>query len=391
MSNATTWRLLIVDDEKSLCDRVQEYLAGEFLTGSEDRLEVQGITDFNEALDTLQAHRFDILILDVRLQTEDEVPEEEAGVTALNAIRQRRFVPVIFYTGLPHLVRHLQSPFVQVVEKEPKFEKLLQAVQEIHASRLPLVNRALLQHLETVQRDYMWDFVQANWDQFKDAPDRTALAYLLARRLAISLSGPGIHKLAQNLGNSTGDDVVEGKVHPMQYYLMPSIEPTPLSGDVYKGQIGDQTGHWVLLTPSCDLVKGREKADWVLFGRCILLSEQSEYQKWCADLPQISKTAKTELEALLNNSRQIKGSQPERFFFLPGALSLPDMLLDFQQLVALPVAQMDKLKRLASLDSPFAEALLARFARYFGRLGTPDLDLDVTVARLQGGLSLKTC
>ena len=36
---------------------------------------------------------------------------------------------------------------------------------------------------------YMWDFVQANWDAFQDAPDRTALAYLLARRLAISLSG----------------------------------------------------------------------------------------------------------------------------------------------------------------------------------------------------------
>ena len=44
---------------------------------------------------------------------------------------------------------------------------------------------------------------------------------------------------------------------------------------------------------------------------------------------------------------------------------------------------MDGLERLASLDSPFAEALLARFARYFGRLGTPDLDLEVLVARLR--------
>jgi hypothetical protein len=44
--------------------------------------------------------------------------------------------------------------------------------------------------------------------------------------------------------------------------------------------------------------------------------------------------------------------------------------VDLQQLVTLARAQMDSFEHLASLDSPFAEALLARFARYFGRLGT---------------------
>lgn len=389
MSDATTWRLLIVDDEKSLCDRVQEYLAGEFLPGSEDRLEVQGITDFGAALDTLQAHRFDILILDVRLQTGDEMPEDEAGVTALNAIRQRRFVPVIFYTGLPHLVRHLQSPFVQVIEKEPKFDRLLQAIRDIHASRLPLVNRALLQHLETVQRLYMWGFVQANWDHFKDAPDRTALAYLLARRLAISLSGPGIQQLAHELGDPAGVAAIEGRVHPMQYYVMPPVEVTPLAGDLYQGAIANEGGYWLLLTPSCDMVAGREKADWVLFARCVLLIEQPEYQKWREGLPQPPRLAQGEFEALLRNNRQGKGVQSDRFHLLPGALTLPDLVVDFQQLITLPWSQIGNLKRLASLDSPFAEAVLSRFARYFGRLGTPDLDLDFTLTGLRGGSSPK--
>ena len=44
---------------------------------------------------------------------------------------------------------------------------------------------------------------------------------------------------------------------------------------------------------------------------------------------------------------------------------------------------MGGLERLASLDSPFAEALLARFSRYFGRLGTPDLDVAVLLQRLR--------
>jgi hypothetical protein len=59
------------------------------------------------------------------------------------------------------------------------------------------------------------------------------------------------------------------------------------------------------------------------------------------------------------------------------------MLVDFQQLVAWQRGHMDTLDRLASLDSPFAEALLARFARYFGRLGTPDLDVAVLLQRLR--------
>ena len=48
------------------------------------------------------------------------------------------------------------------------------------------------------------------------------------------------------------------------------------------------------------------------------------------------------------------------------------------------------LERLASLDSPFAEGLLARFSRYFGRLGTPDLDVTVLLQRLQAVHSERT-
>jgi hypothetical protein len=223
--------------------------------------------------------------------------------------------------------------------------------------------------------------VAVHWERFGDTSDRTALAYLLARRLAMSLSGPGIRQLAQDLGDPTGTAAVEGRVHPMQYYVMPPVELAPLAGDLYQGQIGDQTGHWVLLTPSCDLVAGRERAKWVLLARCAPLTEQTEYQKWQAGLPQPSRTADRRLCALLRDNRQ--NGQPERFYFLPGTLALPDLVVDFQQLVTLPREQIDSLERLASLDSPFAEALLARFARYFGRLGTPDLDLEVIVAKLR--------
>jgi CheY-like chemotaxis protein len=379
MADALTWQALFVDDDAEVCDQVKEYLEGETITDPDERLQIETLTDFADALEALKTRRFDLLILDVRLQAVGE----DAGVTTLEAIQQRCFVPVVFYTGLPHVVQDLETPLIRVVEKTRGLPHLLETVRSVFATRLPAVNRALVRHLETVQRDYMWEFVAMHWEQFGDTPDRTALAYLLARRLAMSLSGPGIWQLVQDLGDSTGTAAVEGQVHPMQYYVMPPLEPGPLASDLYQGQIEEQTGYWVLLTPSCDLVAGREKAEWVLLARCIALTEQVEYQKWRAGLSKPFKKADTKLRALLQNNR--RNGQPERFYFLPGALTLPDLLVDFQQLVTLPRDQMASLGRLASLDSPFADALMARFARYFGRIGSPDLDVERVLARLRPG------
>lgn len=383
MADAAKWQLLFVDDEEDTCQQVKEYLEGESIFGTGEFPAVETLTDFGQALEALEARRFDLLILDLRLGPHEETPEEEAGVRTLQAIQQRRFVPVIFYTALPHLVRDLETPLIRVVEKGASPASLLEAVRTIFTSRLPAVNRALIRHLETVQRDYMWEFVAKHWEQFSDTVDRTALAYLLARRLATSLSGTGIQQLAQDLGDATGVGVTEGLVHPMRYYVMPPVEKSPLAGDLYHGQVEDRDGYWVLLSPSCDLVTGREKAEWVLLARCPPLSEQDEYQKWQTVLPQTSRATDRKLRAMLRNNRE--DNQAERFYFLPGALILPDLVVDFQQLVTLPRAQMTALERLASLDSPFAEALLARFGRYFGRLGTPDLALEVVLNRLRSG------
>jgi CheY-like chemotaxis protein len=384
MADAPKWQLLFVDDEEDTCQQVKEYLEGETISESGEFPVVETLTDFDKALETLETRRFDLLILDLRLGPHDETREEEAGARTLQVIQQRRFVPVVFYTALPHLVRDLETPLIRVIEKGPSPEPLLEAIKNIFTSRLPKVNRALIRHLEMVQRDYMWEFVAKHWEQFGSTADHTALAYLLARRLALSLSGLGIQQLAQDLGDATGVGVTEGLVHPMRYYVMPPVEKSPLAGDLYQGHIEDQSGYWVLLSPSCDLVIGREKAERVLLARCLPLAEQPEYQRWQTGLPKPSGPADRTLQAMLRNNRQ--NSQAERFYFLPGALTLPDLIVDFQQLVTLPRAQMTALERLASLDSPFAEALLARFGRYFGRLGTPDLDLEVILNRLRAGV-----
>jgi CheY-like chemotaxis protein len=90
-----------------------------------------GGINIGDALNELEVQRFDLLILDVRLGSHSSTPDEEAGITTLQAIRQRRFIPVVFYTGLPHLVRHLVTPRVQVVEKTAELPRLLESLSSI--------------------------------------------------------------------------------------------------------------------------------------------------------------------------------------------------------------------------------------------------------------------
>jgi len=383
MPEPRIWQVLFVDDDSEFCESAKELLEGEPVNDDGEQLYIETMTDFDDTLAALEKRRFDVLVLDVKLDA-GGVLKEDKGLDILEFIKQRRFVPVIFYTAVPHLVRVLaerEQPLVQVVEKTEGLPRVLEAIGKILATGIPSMNRALIHHLEEVQRRYMWDFVAKHWGKYSTQSDYTALAYLLASRLAVSLSGPGIQQLAQGLGGPVGDVIVAGKVHPMQYYLLPPVDPSPLTGDLYKGKIGKQSGYWILLTPSCDIVQG--KVEKALLALCEPLEKFPEYKKWRGTTP--SNTKRNELKGLLTNNRQ--DGQSERYHCLPAALLIPGLVVDFQQLSTLSREQLDTLERIASLDSPFAEALVSRFTRYFGRLGTPDLDTDYVLSQLSSNVS----
>ena len=58
-------------------------------------------------------------------------------------------------------------------------------------------------------------------------------------------------------------------------------------------------------------------------------------------------------------------------------------MVDFQQLRSFQTERLDGMTRVASLVSPFAEAAVSRFTRYFGRVGTDDLDVAAIMDRLR--------
>ncbi len=383
MANNSPWLVMMVDDDSEMCESVTEFISGEQLTDEGDVAVVTTVSNFSDAQAKLASSRYDVVVLDLRQGAHDRNPETEAGAQLLDDIRNTRFLPVVFYTGLPSLVRHLENPpFIQVVEKGGTHEPLLKAIQTTLASQLPSMNRALVSHVDRVQRDYMWDFVAGQWERITAETDKTSIAYLLARRLAGSLSDPSATQLAEDLGSRFDASIESGQVHAMQYYVMPPIaEPPMMAGDIYKGTVRGQDGYWVMVTPSCDLVQ--DKAEWLLLAICDPLSEQQEYVRWAKGQ---SNSTTNRLRGLLGNNRQV--SQRDRHFYLPAAMSIPDLVVDLQNIAVIRREDFGSsgLERLATLDSPFAEALTSQFGRLFGRIGTPDLDVNWVMTRLKSGL-----
>ncbi len=372
------WRILLIEDDDDITRQVSDYLEGEQVDGQ--NLTVAAFQDFDTAVRELEGRRYDILIVDI-FRGRPSVGAQQPGRELIQQVQQVRFVPIVVYTALPGPVQDLMAPLVRVVPKTGDgLHALKAAIEEFIRSGIPEVNRLLVRHVDAVQRDYMWNFVSGQWDQLKDLRDRHSLAYLLLRRLSHSLAREGVVQLAQALGapekGSVGAD--PDKVHPMEYYVYPPLGPDILTADLLEGEVSGVKGYWVVLTPSCDMVSGRVKAHSVLVARCLPLDEFEEFAGYRTN--SASRNAKDALEALLRNNR--KKGQQERYFFLPAALKIPNLVVDLQNVHSISFEQARALSRIASLDNPFAEALAARFARYFGRLGFPDLDTDVIIRQL---------
>ena len=379
------WRILVVDDEESLAEMTAELLS------TQSGVSVSAIFEksFEESLPIISEGKFDILVLDVRNQSlskEITLVDEnvDPGLSIFETIRSRKFLPIVFYTALPELVQPLSNPpFVQIVSKIDNDDtaELRDAIAKVIDSELLNITRALDRHIETVTHGFMGDFVEKNWGAFHG--HKADLAHLLLRRLSVSLER-GVESFAHELGYSTDLDS-SGGVHTARVYVVPPIEDHHRMGDILSGpnalnmDTDQNTLCWyVILTPSCDLVKGRVKADYVVLAECRYLDDFAEYKDW---LELDSNTKKERLIKLLNSRPE--SHQEDRYHYLPKAWDIPDLMVDLQRICHIPYDRLDEYTTVASLDSPFSEALSYRFNRYMGRVGTPDLDLDAALDRMR--------
>lgn len=369
------WRVLIVDD-KAAAD-VAETIEGSKTVQSPDSIECVTCEDFSQAVEWLKKERFDLLILDLK---DDGAPEQDvlAGEVVFEKLKECRFVPVIFHTGFAHKVSDLASPYVKVVTRS-EWAQLRSAIKEILDTKLP----RLIRHVEDEQRKFMWDVAAKIWDEDLEKKNPADLVYLLARRLANSLSGDVVRTFFG--ANETTGAPRSAMAHAVELYVFPPIAQHYLFGDIFLKQAEGRSEYFVSLTPSCD--HAQNKADFLLFARCTDLGVSDEWKKIEAAIRQDTEPSKTSINELkeLMKDNNPKPRLQDRYKYLPGTSFLPDLLVDLQDSLTIRKEEIIEsgLVRVASLDSPFAEYLQAKLIRYFGRVGTPTLDTDLTLTRFK--------
>jgi hypothetical protein len=119
------------------------------------------------------------------------------------------------------------------------------------------------------------------------------------------------------------------------------------------------------------------KTESVLCARASLAKDTPEIAEWLASQ---SNSKQKRVEQLVRNTRD---KSPDRYHFLPGVWDIPDLVVDFQELEHIALANVTICTCLGTRASPFAEALGVRFQRYIGRIGTPDLDVSTVLERIR--------
>jgi CheY-like chemotaxis protein len=363
----TKWRFLIVEDKDYFVRQILEAVPS--FVDPPDKAEAEACTTFAEAADKLVSQRFDLLILDLKDDSDKALTADNnpLGLATFAKLKKTRFVPVVFYTALAHKVRSEQTSFVRVVEKTEGIKRVREEVRRVLATRLPM----LIRRIEETQRNYMWEFINTHWKDFQEPAEQAEVVYLLARRLALSMEATA-NELVASIAGTPEAPTEGGKAHPMIMYVVPPMETHPLAGNIVSESVCGKDEFWIILTPSCDFAQS--KANHVILAKCERLAKKPEYKKWLErkDKPNVQR-----LEQLVEDKRG------DRFKFLPGAFFIPDLVVDFQQLRSISLESLKDFKAIATLDSPFAESVLARFSRYFNRLGTPDIDKNIVIGRLQ--------
>lgn len=380
------WRVLVVDDRHA--DEIESAINGTEVL-SPDSIKVKKCPDFEKAISLLERHRFDLIILDLK----DDSVEIESGDTVypgeqiFEEIRKRRFIPVIFYSAFAERVKHLENPFVRAVHREG-VRNLPPAIQEIFSTRLP----HLLKHIEEEQMNYMWKALMDDATKFDfNNQDKTEVSYLLARRLANVLESSSIKRFLQNQ-TPTGDGDGFNNIHPIEMYIYPPpVSRIMMTGDILLNPFGEDSGYWIIITPACDFEQGNVSN--VLLAKCDFLSEQPEYTALKAKIQSNASdinVAKGAIKSIAGNNRQKFGNrkfQPERFYYLPATSFIQDLLVDFQNLQHIAFEKLSLNFRRVSLDSPFAEEITSRFSRYYGRVGTPDLDKNIVLDKVMSKIN----
>lgn len=400
--NTHDLKILYIEDNEDNRKDLKEVLSGTTINNHNVVLDCE--SDFGNALK--RSKDYNLVILD-RYKGEATQGGEDIGSNVFEEVKVNVFVPVLFYSGCVKDILDRKSQVVGVASKGESYEELIEEIKRLTKHNLPFLKDNIHEHIENEFKSFFWNVIHEENKKFIPDADDYSLGYMLLRNLADSLS-------KEKIKDIIGDDVITSdKIHPMEFYLYPTDSKKRFENAeiIKKKDTGDV---YVILTPSCDFVSGagrKRKAEYVLLATAVRLEETSEYKEYIKvrdlqkrideidqslcqdniknieDANNLKKERQNNAQKILNNTASfkqfLKSSKSDRFFFLPRTPFVENRVIDFQKQVMVSFDSLnDNYKRLAKLDSPFAQSMIAQFIRYYNRIGFPDIDAEYVIGHL---------
>jgi hypothetical protein len=312
--------------------------------------------------------RYDLIISDT--YRGDHGKRDIAVFEIINRYRSNgKFCPIIVCSSGECPAQFKSSAILSWADKVN--DDLQKRIYEILELGIPQLARNLHDELDKAAGSYLWGFLEDNLEKIvSESPSavQPILDRIIRRRAAMQLS--------DLMPNSEKVISVPFRFG-LEYYIYPCFENDYYSlGDIIRHQT-DKTNFKVILTPHCYLFPHKNsgpKADHVL-TITTLPAESILGEK-------ISKVKETSEEKqhknLLNWSKspaQTEETPKGRYWYLPKFLEIPHLFCDFLQINSIELSMVaQQYDRLATLNTPYAEALQECFTSFYGSVGIPDID-----------------
>ena len=307
--------------------------------------------------------RYDLVITDT--YRGEHKNRDAAVLETVAKYREGKFAPVIVCSSgeCPAVLK--TSAFVSWVDKASN-KGIENAVDEILKIGIPQLARNLHDELDKAAGNYLWKFLEDEWEQLKEKTDNAQLERIIRRRAALAISDlmPGSDKY-----------VLVPYRYGLEYYIYPSLEQAYYNlGDIIKSKANDKDIR-VILTPHCHLFiqsgKDKPNADYVLTAKTIPVAEVLGKKLENAKELEVDKQDK-KLKSWANSPAQTERTPEGRHWYLPKFLKIPHLFVDFLQIESIEIGILARdFERIATLAPPYSEALQTCFSGFYASVGIP--------------------
>lgn len=356
MPPVDVFRLLVLEDDEQELDRFSRNIE-EFNQESDIKFHHSPVGTASGAIQSLDNHRFDCALLDLRVPKNDGgVRHEKEGNEALQRVVAGYALPVVVHSAYSNqLDETFRDIPVQVIDKDKESHR---DALRWFVEQAPLM-AAVRETRKRIQAETADIFFKAIWPRWSQngasTPGRDDLHDVIARQVVSYIS----EKLTVRGSGPEGH-------HLHEFYFVPPLREELHTGDL----IVHNDGVHVIVTPQCNIANGYP--DHFLLAQCKNISgEWAECRRKIADNKgKSSNSVDNTVGKWATQNIDISEH------FLPPCDGRGPWLVDFKTIVSVPNAEADNLteNRFASVTPQFIPNLIQRWASYMGRVGQPDLN-----------------